>query len=198
MKLPVEVILAGTLNPVDVKDVSKEDRWVGCFCGAMAWLGVFSYLMCSAAGAIKTYFGVPESILRITLCALGTSFPNAVASIIMAQEGKTARAISNALGSNVQNVFLALAFPWLLVTVFPIKTKTPGTPAWLHTFNMPATGIKEGVYWMLFTLLFMLVFVIIGKGYIHRVSGYLMIVMYLVYIVIACAESAGFMAPLAQ
>ena len=48
----------------------------------------------------------------ITVCAIGTSFPNAVASVLMAQQNKPAAAIANALGSNVQNVFLAMALPW--------------------------------------------------------------------------------------
>ena len=49
----------------------------------------------------------------ITVCAIGTSFPNAVASVLMAQQNKPAAAIANALGSNVQNVFLAMALPWV-------------------------------------------------------------------------------------
>merc|ERR1712176_523223 len=47
---------------------------------------------------------VPNAFLGITVCAVGTSFPNAVASILMAQQNKPAAAIANALGSNEQNV----------------------------------------------------------------------------------------------
>lgn len=192
LKLPAEVALAVTLWPVDVKDVSKEHKWVGCFCGAMVWLAVFSYLMCSAAGAIHLYFGIPESILGITLCAIGTSFPNAVASVIMAQEGKSARAISNALGSNVQNVFLALALPWMLVTVFPILTDE-----WFSDFPMPSPGIKEGVFWMMGTLIFLIVLVLGGCGSLNKGGAYLLIFMYLVYLTIAILEAAGIVPPLA-
>jgi len=182
--LPVELALAGTLFMVDVKDLKKEGRWLGCFAGAMAWLGVFSYLMVTAAGAINYYFGVPESVLGITLCALGTSFPNAVASILMAKQGKTPLAISNALGSNVQNIFLALALPWVLVTFFPILDDQ-----WFRPFPMPAPGIKEGVAWMLGTLVLVLAFVLVGRCTLGKCSGYCCILAYLVYIVKACAEA---------
>merc|ERR1712096_49499 len=108
---PIEFCLTATLFWVDVKDTRRESRWLGCFVGAMTWLGTFSYLMCLASTYIHVCFGIPTSVLGITLCALGTSFPNAVASILMSMKNKPGIAISNALGSNVQNVFLALAFP---------------------------------------------------------------------------------------
>lgn len=192
LKLPVEFMLAFTLSCVDVKDLPKADRWVGCFCGAMCWLGCFSYLMVEAAGAIRYYFGVPESVLGITLCALGTSFPNAVASVIMASEGKTDRALANALGSNVQNVFLALAFPWVLVTVFPILTDE-----WFQDFEMASPGIKEGVLWMLGTLGIVIALLILGCGKLGKGAGYFLISLYIVYIVVAVAEALGLMGPLA-
>ena len=186
VKLPVELMLALTLNCMDVKDISKEDRWVWCFGGAMVWLGIFSYLMVAAAGAVHDYFGVPESILGITVCALGTSFPNAVASIMMAQEGKSARAISNALGSNVQNVFLAMAFPWVLVTCLPILT-----PEWGADFAMPEAGIKEGVVWMLGTEFFLIAFVLVGGCTLNAIAGYGMILLYLAYLAFTIGESIG-------
>merc|ERR1711998_356842 len=62
---------------------------------------------------------LPTAFLGITVCAIGTSFPNAVASVLMAQQNKPAAAIANALGSNVQNVFLAMALPWVIFMCFP-------------------------------------------------------------------------------
>merc|ERR1711935_1045236 len=78
----------------------------------MAWLAFFSYWICAMAEAVHNEFGVPESLLGLTLTAIGTSFPNAVASIIVARKGQSSMAVANALGSNIQNVFLALGIPW--------------------------------------------------------------------------------------
>lgn len=104
---------------------------------------------------------------------------------MMAQEGKSARAVSNALGSNVQNVFLAMAFPWVLVTCLPILG-----PEYFSDFAMPAPGIKEGVYWMLGTLLFVLVFVGAGGCTLNAYAGYAMVLMYLLYLIFAIVEAS--------
>jgi len=40
-----------------------------------------------------------RSILGVTLCAAGTSFPNLWASVLTAREGKSSMAIANALGT---------------------------------------------------------------------------------------------------
>lgn len=156
--LPIDVALSSTLFIVDVKDITKEDRWLGCFIGSMAWLATFSYILVLCADVIQYYFGVPQIVLGITLAAVGTSFPNAVASVIMARQGRSGVAISNALGSNVQNIFLALAVPWIIVTIFPV-IDYPDGQTWLHNFPMKAQGLKEGTYWMLGTLTLVVVFV---------------------------------------
>merc|ERR1719401_1035268 len=111
----IDVLLKGTLWAVDVKDHTKQKRWPLCFLGAMCWLAVFSLAMILIADQIHYNIpSLPVSFLGITVCAIGTSFPNAVASIIMAKQNKPAAAIANALGSNVQNVFLAMALPWVI------------------------------------------------------------------------------------
>merc|ERR1740139_725790 len=66
----------------------------------------------------------------------------------MARQDKPAAAIANALGSNVQNVFLAMAMPWLIFML------TQGTKA----IPQNVKGINEGVYWMMGTLILVLIF----------------------------------------
>merc|ERR1712051_634859 len=56
--------------------------------------------------------GISVSTLGFTVAAAGTSFPNVFSGMCVAKQGKTSMAVANALGANVQNVFLALAVPW--------------------------------------------------------------------------------------
>merc|ERR1711879_190464 len=73
-----------------------------------------------------------DSLLGLTLTAIGTSFPNCVASVIVARRGQCSMAIANSLGSNIQNVFLALGFPWLanaLISGGSFKQGTAGIGA---------------------------------------------------------------------
>lgn len=135
----IDSVLRLTLFPVDVKDITKESRWPLCFAGAMFWLAIFSFFMLEIANQIHYNIpALPNSFLGITVCAIGTSFPNAVASVLMAQQNKPAAAIANALGSNVQNVFLAMALPWVIY-----QLQHGGKP-----INQNVAGINEGVLWM--------------------------------------------------
>eukprot|EP00453_Perkinsus_chesapeaki_P003083 CAMPEP_0185915288 /NCGR_PEP_ID=MMETSP0924C-20121207/2223_1 /TAXON_ID=321610 /ORGANISM="Perkinsus chesapeaki, Strain ATCC PRA-65" /LENGTH=71 /DNA_ID=CAMNT_0028639065 /DNA_START=27 /DNA_END=239 /DNA_ORIENTATION=+ len=67
----------------DVRDPSKESRWLAGFILSMAWLAVFSYVMCFSSDRITDAFGISSALMGVTVCAVGTSFPNFYASLIM-------------------------------------------------------------------------------------------------------------------
>lgn len=174
--IPMEALLGFSMSWCDVKLPGKSDKYASCFCMSMFWLAVFSYLMCVVADIIHVEFGIPTSILGITLCAVGTSFPNLYASILMAWEGRSAMAVANALGSNVQNVLLALAFPWFLRTA-PFLGGS--------TYPIATNGISTGIEWMAFTLGLVVVFALIGNCKFDKWMGYVMMSCYLVYLCMA-------------
>ena len=90
----------------------NKGMWFFDFLLAMLWLGVCSFIVCSIVKDIHIDFKVPQSVLGITVVAIGSAIPNFYASILMAKDGRADMAIGNALGSNVQNVFIALGLPW--------------------------------------------------------------------------------------
>jgi Ca2+/Na+ antiporter len=184
----IDFLLKGTLFAVDVKDIKKEGRWPLCFAGAMFWLAVFSFCMLEIAEEIHYNIPVlPNSFLGITVCAIGTSFPNAVASILMAQQNKPAAAIANALGSNVQNVFLAMALPWV---IYSCQTD-------FQPIKQNVAGINEGVFWMAATLLLVVVFVILpGFCTLSRTNGIVLIILYVFYLILTSGETFNWWPPL--
>jgi len=184
----IDVCLKTTLFAVDVKDIKKEGRWPLCFLGAMFWLAVFSYLMLEIAEQIHYNIpALPDSFLGITVCAIGTSFPNAVASILMAQQNKPAAAIANALGSNVQNVFLAMALPWVIF----------GMQHDYKPINQNVAGITEGVFWMMGTLILVIFFVLMpGTCTLTKCNGLVLMAVYLLYLVQTSGETFGWWPPL--
>jgi Ca2+/Na+ antiporter len=186
--LLVDLMLKTTLFGVDVKDIKKEGRWPACFMGAMCWLAVFSYGMLEIAEQIHCNINsIPNSFLGITVCAVGTSFPNAIASILMAQQNKPAAAIANALGSNVQNVFLAMALPWV------IYCNTQG----ITSIPQNVAGINEGVVWMAGTLVLVVCMVLVPPFCAMNYSyGLLLTLVYIVYLAITSAEAFHLMTPL--
>jgi len=179
----IDFLLKSTLFAVDVKDIKKQGRWPLCFMGAMFWLGIFSWGMLEIADQI--HFNIPtlpESFLGITVCAIGTSFPNAVASILMAQQNKPAAAIANALGSNVQNVFLAMALPWVIYSA-----QNDFQPV-----EQNVAGITEGVVWMMGTLILVVTFVLLpGVCTLNKCNGFVLIAVYLTYLVLTSGETFG-------
>jgi len=168
---PIPMCLALTIGWCDVRVPAKKGMWPCCFCMSMVWLAVFSYLMCMAADKLHEGYCFSNAILGVTLCAIGTSFPNFYASIIMARKGHAGMAIANALGSNVQNIFLALSIPWC------VRTSVSS-----EVFKVGASGILSGVMWMAGTLLFV---IITSSAVCIRFpvwTGYVFIALYFVYL----------------
>jgi Ca2+/Na+ antiporter len=186
----VDTMLKSTLFAVDVKVITKEPRWPLCFMGAMCWLAVFSFCMLEIANQINYNIpALPISFLGITVCAIGTSFPNAVASVLMAQQNKPAAAIANALGSNVQNVFLAMALPWVL---FQLQTD-------FEPIKQNVAGLSEGVLWMVFTLLLVVTMVLVPPVCtLGKACGPFLVSVYVLYLVIVSGETFGWWPPLVQ
>jgi len=177
----IDFMLRFTMWMVDVKVPERAHRWPLCFLGAMCWLGAFSYGMLEIANQINCNIpALSTAFLGITVCALGTSFPNAVASILMAKQNKPAAAVANALGSNVQNVFLAMAVPWIIFMA------TQGIKA----IPQEVDGIVEGVYWMMGTLFLLLLFVFTPPFFkLSSKHGVFLIAVYFVYVVSTSGEA---------
>jgi len=159
-----------------------HNRWPLTFVMAMVWLAFFSYWICVMADQVNHAFGVPESVLGLTLTAMGTSFPNAVASVIVARKGQCSMAVANALGSNIQNVFLALGFPWIANAIVQGGF-----------FTQPTDGISAGVISMAGSLLLFVLFIIIGRGSMGKMAGYVFLIAYLVFFVVTILQGYGVM-----
>jgi len=68
-------------------------------------LAIGGRMIVDNASAIAVGFGVSETIIGLTIVAIGTSLPEVATVIIAAYRGQTEVAIGNVLGSNVFNTF---------------------------------------------------------------------------------------------
>lgn len=148
-------------------------RWPLTFVMAMTFLAIFSWALCVVADKISVAFKINDALLGLTLTAAGTSFPNLVASVLVAKKGQSSMAIANAIGSNIQNVFLALGWPWLAKALC-----SPG-----YRFQQDTTGINSGILWMGGTLLMFIAIAAIGKCKLQRPGAILMILTYVAFLV---------------
>eukprot|EP00933_Yihiella_yeosuensis_P035352 TRINITY_DN2886_c2_g1_i1.p1 TRINITY_DN2886_c2_g1~~TRINITY_DN2886_c2_g1_i1.p1 ORF type:complete len:541 (+),score=125.53 TRINITY_DN2886_c2_g1_i1:476-2098(+) len=180
----VDFVLSLTMFWCDVKDITKEGRWPLCFCMSMIWLAFFSFAMVQVMNQITANIpALSAMLLGVTIGAIGTSLPNAIGSVIMAQQGKSAAAIGNAFGSNVQNVFLAMAGPWI------IYLSTTGADAVGMAPPKKGQSVGEGVLWMVGTLALVVVFAILPPFMsFNRTAGYIFVAVYIGYLVWTVCE----------
>lgn len=65
-------------------------------------------IVVSSATNIATALEIPDSIIGLTVIAIGTSLPELVTSIIAAKKGESDIAIGNVVGSNIFNIVFVL------------------------------------------------------------------------------------------
>lgn len=138
-----------------------------------AWvLGVFSAigigaivygadLLVDNASKIATALGVSKSVMGLTLIAFGTSLPEITVSTVAAIHKQSAIAFGNIVGSNIANIFLIL-----------------GTIGVVKPTHVPQMWQSFGV--MTAATLLLLLCGIMGK--IHRITGFVFLIAYGVYV----------------
>jgi len=150
--------------------------WPLTFLMSMVWLSFFSYWICVMADELSKSpprgFGIPSILLGLTLTSIGTSFPNCIASIIVARKGQCSMAIANALGSNIQNVFLALGFPWL------VNALING-----GEFTQSTDGIYAGVVSMAGSLVLFVAFLAVSRCRMGRCASIVFLFAYVAFFV---------------
>lgn len=87
-------------------------------------------LLVSSAVAIATDLGVSETVIGLTVVAIGTSLPELVTSVIAAIRRHTDLALGNVIGSNIFNVFLILGTT-ALVQPIPVPPEIARLDVWV-------------------------------------------------------------------
>lgn len=77
--------------------------------GGLAGIIIGGQLVVESASAIATGFGMSETLVGLTIVAVGTSLPELVTSIVAAKKGESDIAIGNVVGSNIFNILFVLA-----------------------------------------------------------------------------------------
>ena len=117
------------------------------------------------AVALAKNLGLSESLIGLTIVAVGTSLPELAASAVAAYKKQTDIAIGNVVGSNIFNIFLILGIS-SLIKPLPFTS---------------GSNIDVMVACLASIVLFVLLFV--GKKHIiQKWQGLLMILIYLVYV----------------
>ena len=71
-------------------------------------LALGAELIVDKATILATQWGIPQSVIGVTIVALGTSLPELATSVVAALKHNSDLALGNVVGSNIFNVFLVL------------------------------------------------------------------------------------------
>lgn len=147
--------------------VKTYRNWVSALMiiGGLAGLTIGGKLVVDHAVQIASSFGVSESLIGLTIVALGSSLPELVTAAVAAYKNQVDIAIGNVIGSNIFNIFWILG---LSATIRPL----PFTPA-----------LNFDVIITLATTLILFAFMLGGERHIlKRKHGLIFIAMYFLYI----------------
>eukprot|EP00392_Amoebophrya_sp_AT5.2_P007242 g7256.t1 len=168
-----------------VPDVRRGEFWrrwyLVTFLMSLVYISLAASFMVKWAAILATFLGLEVRILGLTVLAAGTSVPDLLASVIVAKMGKGDMAVSSSIGSNIFDVLVGLPVPWMVYSAV-----NDGNPMGIYTNNMVFSTLV-----LLLMLVSTIGIIIWAKWILSRQTGYLMLVLYVLFIVQACALSVG-------
>ena len=116
----IELAVTGRSNESEETENVSETKLKNGFLITIAVVGGIAaivgggQLVVNSASNIAVAWGMSESLVGLTIVAVGTSLPELVTSIIAATKGKSDIALGNVIGSNIFNVFFVLGLSALI------------------------------------------------------------------------------------
>jgi len=95
--------------------------WILALAGGLMLLSYSSDWFVESAEKIGVHFHWPGFIIGVVIIGFGTSLPELASSIVSVLQGRSEIVISNALGSNITNIFLVLGISALFAKSYRIE-----------------------------------------------------------------------------
>jgi len=143
--------------------LSRPLYWSLLFCviGAAAIISGGQFVV-NAATDLAYQFGMSETLVGLTIVAIGTSLPELVTSVVAAKKGESDIALGNVVGSNILNVGFIL-----------------GLSSAIHPVAVNLLNLYDIIVLIIVTAIFF--FPLWKKEQVSRATGFIMVALYLVY-----------------
>ncbi|MBT9777177.1 calcium/sodium antiporter [Clostridium sp. MCC353] len=160
----VRSALANRVSAAEVFETLSPMRSIVYILGGITAIVLGGDFVVDSASEIAASFGLSQTLIGLTIVAMGTSLPELVTSIVASRKGENGLALGNVVGSNLFNILMVLAAS---AAISPIQVTV------LSAFDALFLVISSGIVYFL------------GKsGYeISRREGTVMLVMYAAYMV---------------
>ena len=159
-------VKVGSLN---FSDVEEQGEYSLIISGVLIIVGILflvygSKYFVSAAVNIATVYGIPESVIGVSLVAFGTSLPELAVGVLSAFRKKVDFALGNVLGSNIYNVLGVL-----------------GVSSFFGKFSIPPLIASFDLYVMTVVIIMIALFMFAFKR-LGRTYGVLSLAIYISFI----------------
>lgn len=151
----------------EIEEISENLSGVKCLLyivgGAVAIKFGGDFVVNGATSIARTV-GVTETVIGLTIVALGTSLPELVTSIVAARKKEVDMAVGNVIGSNIFNILMVLG---IAATISPITFLTE------NIIDIIVLVIFSGLVWAFAWT----------KKQLDKKEGIIMLVLYVIYTV---------------
>lgn len=155
--------IRGTQAPVETGAEEHRSGWV---LGLLIIVGIGcivagGQLAVNGATGLARNFGWSESLIGLTIVAIGTSLPELVTSIVAARRGENEIAMGNVIGSNLFNILCIL-----------------GLSAFLNPISVAPSAVVDAAFLTILSIVFWLV---ARRSVLPRSAGVIMVALYVAY-----------------
>jgi len=191
--LGLPLAIAFFLTIPDCRRERFKTWWPATFTMCILWIAILASVMVWMVERFGVLYGVPSSVMGVTLLAAGTSIPDCLSSIAVARRGHGDMAVSSSIGSNIFDVLIGLPVPWFIYTAIL-------RPAMGPTFGNQWWGIDSSALAIMILSLFVMVALVITtihlSGWILSVKlGMMMMGLYLCFVALSLMLEYGVIFP---
>ncbi len=148
-----------------------KEKYYLIFFISIVLIAASSWVLVELAVGVSEILHIPEVIIALTVIAIGTSVPDLISSVIVAKQGRSDMAVSNAIGSNIFDILVGLGLPFLIVMIID------GGVIDASTSNLFTSSI------ILFaSVIFLFIMLVISKWKVGRLSGIILLLLYILYL----------------
>ena len=155
-----------------VRSFPPTDHYWAVFIVSIMFIAVLSWVLVESAIGISHILKIPEVVIALTVLAVGTSVPDMISSVIVARQGRAGMAVSNAIGSNIFDIFIGLGFPWMLKILLDDQKLV-----------IDIQGLDVSVGLLFASVLFIWFALVIKKWQLSQGLGFFLIMLYVLYVI---------------
>ena len=104
------VLIKDSIKSVKKNDVKSKFSFKDVVFAVIGLIGIIfgGQLVVNSAIEVAKVLGVSQSVIALTIVAIGTSLPELVTSVVASKKGEDDIAVGNVVGSNIFNIFFIL------------------------------------------------------------------------------------------